>query len=67
MDNNEKEIFRRLHSYTNNLMNNDIIYNDNNQELRRLHLIYKELIIRNTVMNVTSPKLLEYFFKKNKI
>jgi hypothetical protein len=66
MDNTEKEVFRRLHNYTSNLMNNEIICNEKNEELRKLNLIYKELIIRNTVMNVTSPKLLKYFLK-NKI
>jgi hypothetical protein len=66
MNNSEKEVFIRLHNYTSNLINNGVICNEKNEELRKLNLIYKELIIRNTVMNVTTPKLFKYFFK-NKI
>ncbi len=50
-------VFKWIHDFTNHNMSNK---SDNK------NIIYKELIIRNMVMNITSPNLFKYI-KKNKI
>jgi hypothetical protein len=57
MNMEDYRVFKWIHDFTNHNMSNK---SDNK------NIIYKELIIRNMVMNITSPNLFKYI-KKNKI
>jgi hypothetical protein len=66
MNTNENKAFRWLHNYTNEFVDKNKSDITKDDDLRKLNIIYRELIIRNTVMNVTSPKFFKYILK-NKI
>jgi len=66
MNNSEQKVFRWLHNYTDNFIDKSEYNVTEDEDLKKLNILYKELIIRNTVMNVTSPEFFKYILK-NKI
>jgi|LakMenEpi03Aug12_release.lakeMendotaPanAssembly.Ray.scaffolds.fasta_scaffold156101_4 hypothetical protein len=62
MNIDDYKTFKWIHDYT----NTNLVNKDNESNMKKKNIIYRELIIRNMVMNVTSPKLFKYI-KKNKI
>jgi hypothetical protein len=66
MNDKENKVFRWIHNYTATFVNNNINNANQHFEFKKLNNIYKELVIRNSVMNVTSPLFFMYIYK-NKI